>query len=349
MEPIRFASIGTSHIAEVFLDAASQLPDDVEYVGCYSRTLEKAEEFGRANGARLFFDDLDELGACDEIDAVYVASPNTLHHDQAIRLLRAGKHVLLEKPLCPTLEQGREVFEAARESGVRVMEAMRSIHDPGFRVIRETMPKIGTVRSSTIRYAKFSGRWELLQSGQTPSCFDPRRAGGSLLDLGIYVVEVAMGLFGAPKTVQATGVLVDVPGIDPSLPYHRIDVSGEALLGYGDKVVNLSWGKTSDNHIPSQIQGEKGTILITTESDPRKVSLVVPKPITGAWGTGEGVEHPLEVEDVPNNIKSELVDFVAGIRGQEPAVMSIEEAERVSLDSLAVMDEIRSQIGVVFA
>ena len=95
MEPIRFASIGTSHIAEVFLDAASQLPDDVEYVGCYSRTLEKAEEFGRANGARLFFDDLDELGACDEIDAVYVASPNTLHHDQAIRLLRAGKHVLL--------------------------------------------------------------------------------------------------------------------------------------------------------------------------------------------------------------------------------------------------------------
>ena len=123
------------------------------------------------------------------------------------------------------------------------MEGLRSIHDPGFGVVRDTMKSIGTTRSATIRFSKFSGRWELLQSGQTPSCFDPRRAGGSLLDIGIYTVEFAIGLFGAPDTVQATGVLVDVPGIDTALPYHQIDVSGQALLGYKDKVVNLSWVK----------------------------------------------------------------------------------------------------------
>ena len=349
MEPIRFASIGTSHIADVFLDAVSPLPEDIAYVGCYSRSLEKAQEFGSAHGAHLFFDDLDKLGACEEIDAVYIASPNTLHYEQALRLLRAGKHVLLEKPFCPTYKEGLEVFQVAHESGVQIMEGLRSIHDPGFGVVRDTMKSIGTTRSATIRFSKFSGRWELLQSGQTPSCFDPRRAGGSLLDIGIYTVEFAIGLFGAPDTVQATGVLVDVPGIDTALPYHQIDVSGQALLGYKDKVVNLSWGKTSDNHIPSQIEGEKGTILITTESDPRAVSLVIPKPITGAWGMGEGVEHPLDVEDAPNNIACELKDFVAGLRGQDAEIMSIEESERVTLESLRVMDQIREQIGVIFA
>ena len=82
--------------------------------------------------------------------------------------------------------------------------------------------------------------------------------------------------------------------------------------------------------------------------DPREVTLVVPKPITGAWGTGEGVAHKIDVPDVPNNIRSELEDFVRCIRGQEPLVLGVEEAERVTLQSLEVMDEIRSQLGVVF-
>ncbi|MGE9910729.1 Gfo/Idh/MocA family protein [Atopobiaceae bacterium SGI.236] len=348
MQPIRFATIGTSHIAEVFMDAASQLPDDVEYVACYSRTMEKAREFGEAHGARLFFDDLDALAACDEVDAVYIATPNTLHREQAIRMLRAGKHVLLEKPFCPTLAEAREVFEAAHASGALVMEAMRSIHDPGFAATRDAIGKIGPVRQATIRFSKFSGRWGLLQSGQTPSCFDPRRAGGSLTDIGIYTVEFMVALFGMPEAVSAMGVMHEVPAYPADSPYHLTDVSGQALLKYDGMVGNLVWGKVSDNHIPSEIQGERGTVLVTTESDPREVTLVVPKPITGAWGTGEGVAHKIDVPDVPNNIRSELEDFVRCIRGQEPLVLGVDQAEHVTLQSLEVMDEIRSQLGVVF-
>ena len=273
MQPIRFATIGTSHIAEVFMDAASQLPEDVEYVACYSRTMEKAREFGEARGARLFFDDLDALAACDEVDAVYIATPNTLHREQAIRMLRAGKHVLLEKPFCPTLAEAREVFEAAHASGALVMEAMRSIHDPGFAATRDAIGKIGPVRQATIRFSKFSGRWGLLQSGQTPSCFDPRRAGGSLTDIGIYTVEFMVALIGMPEAVSAMGVMHEVPAYPADSPYHLTDVSGQALLKYDGMVGNLVWGKVSDNHIPSEIQGLAGLAAGVVET--------VKKPETG--------------------------------------------------------------------
>ena len=157
-----------------------------------------------------------------------------------------------------------------------------------------------------------------------------------------------VALFGMPEAVSAMGVMHEVPAYPADSPYHLTDVSGQALLKYDGMVGNLVWGKVSDNHIPSEIQGEKGTVLVTTESDPREVTLVVPKPITGAWGTGEGVAHKIEVPDVPNNIRSELEDFVRCIRGQEPLVLGVDQAERVTLQSLEVMDEIRSQLGVVF-
>ena len=349
MQPLRFATIGTSHIAEVFLDAASQVPDCVEYVACYSRSIETATSFGSEHGARLFFDDLDALGDCDEIDAVYVATPNTLHREQAIRFLDAGKHVLLEKPFVPTLEDAKAVFDAAHRNGVLVMEAMRSIHDPGFAAARDLLARIGAPRSATIRFSKFSGRWDLLQSGQTPSCFDPARAGGSLMDIGSYPVEFMVGLFGAPSAISAMGVMHEVPAYPEDSPFHMVDVAGQALLSYDGMVGNLMWGKVSDNHIPSEIQGERGTILIDRMSDPRHVTLVVPKPITGAWGMGEGIEKPVEVEDIPNNIRCEIVDFVRCVRGEEPLVMGVEEAERVTLQSMAVLDEIRAQMGVNFS
>ena len=155
MQPIRFATIGTSHIAEVFMDAASQLPEDVEYVACYSRTMEKAREFGEARGARLFFDDLDALAACDEVDAVYIATPNTLHREQAIRMLRAGKHVLLEKPFRPTLAEAREVFEATNGNGDAVVPVSTADYYAGAEGPTAPRPRFSTLDLSRLEAAGF--------------------------------------------------------------------------------------------------------------------------------------------------------------------------------------------------
>ena len=354
MEPVRFATIGTSHIAEVFLDAVTRT-GSATIVGAYSRSLERAAAYAekvRAAGggeAGLLFDSLDELAACPEVEAVYVASPNTIHHDQALRMLRAGKHVMVEKPFTPTHAEASELFAAADEAGVVCMEAMRSIHDPGFGVVRATLDELGQVRAASFGYSKVSGRVARLRRGDVASCFDPRRAGGALMDLGCYMVEFAVALFGAPERVQAHGVVVDVPGIDLSEPAHRVDLSGQAILSYADKGVHVSWGKTFDDHVPSQVAGEKATLLIRQASDPRSVEIVRPAEITGDWGMGEGHATPLEVPDAPNNIASELDDFAASVRGLPAPVMGADKAREVTLASLAVMDEIRSQIGVRFS
>ena len=353
MEPIRFATIGTSHIAEVFLDAVTRT-GSATIVGAYSRSLERAAEYAekvRAAGggeASLLFDSLDELAACPDVEAVYVASPNTCHFGHALRMLRAGKHVLVEKPFTPTHSEAAQLFEAAAEAGVVCMEAMRSIHDPGFKVVRDALPELGQVRAASFGYAKVSGRVARLRRGDVASCFDPRRAGGALMDLGCYMVEFAVALFGAPSSVQAAGVVVDVPGIDVSEPAHRVDLSGQAILAYEDKGVHVSWGKTFDDHVPSQVAGEKATLLVRQASDPRSVEIVRPAAITGDWGMGEGFATPLDVPDAPNNIASELDDFAASIRGELPPVLGAVQAREVTLASLAVMDEIRAQVGVVF-
>lgn len=95
---IRFGMIGTGKIAQKFWQA-NRYGKDFELTAVYSRTLERAREFGFQKGRLQYFDDLEAFANSDCIDAVYVASPNCCHHDQVMTLLKAGKHVLCEKPM----------------------------------------------------------------------------------------------------------------------------------------------------------------------------------------------------------------------------------------------------------
>ena len=96
MDKVRIATVGRSAITERFLDALGQVPE-AEYVASYSRKEEDARSFAEVHGAHLAFSSLEELGASDQIDAVYIGSPNALHAEQAKTLLAGGKHVLVEK------------------------------------------------------------------------------------------------------------------------------------------------------------------------------------------------------------------------------------------------------------
>ena len=95
---INFAVIGTNVITDRFLEAAKQA-EGFCLRGVYSRTMEKAEAYAKRKGAELTFDSLEALAACPEIDAVYIASPNSLHASQSIQMLKGDKHVLCEKSI----------------------------------------------------------------------------------------------------------------------------------------------------------------------------------------------------------------------------------------------------------
>lgn len=344
---VRIATIGTSSICQRFLDALAAY-DGATYVGAYSRDISRARTFSKEHGGTLGFDSLDDLCACPEVVAVYVSSPNAVHASQALALVRAGKHVLVEKSFASNAREAKRVFDAASEHGVVAMEAMRSIHTPGFRAVVETLPQLGDVRLAQMGFSKVTSRIARLRAGERLNVFDPRLAGGSLMDIGVYCVEPAMVLFGRPSSVSASLVTTTVPGEPEGSPYRTVDLAGALLLGYGDKVVTLSFGKVSDDLAPCQIEGERATLIYQDITKPHDLRVVEHVDRGMTWGTVGGNERTVAVENPGNDMACELADFCDAVRGDAAALDRADMWSDVTLESLMVMDTAREQAGVRF-
>lgn len=339
---MRFAAVGTSVITSWFVAGVRQVPD-AEVACVVSRNADKGRAFADANGVADVETSLDAALARDDVDAVYIASPNLIHVEQALASIAAGKHVLVEKSMAPSADQARQIFEAADAAGVVAMEAMRPIHTPAFVALREAMGTIGDIRSSTFRYCQRSGRLDKLRAGDVQPVFNPRLGGGSLSDIGIYVIEGMVALFGAPEDVIAMGVMEDVPLPEGPEP---VDIAGQALCRYPGHVANLAWGKACSNYLATEIEGENASLSVDSISTPRSAAITRPAPSKDGYGTEEGVSEPLAFEDPgSNNMRFEIADFIAGVTGG-PANLSVADAREVTLASLALIDKIRPQLGV---
>lgn len=325
---VRFCSIGTSFITDWLMRAAPMTPD-FALKGVYSRTMEKARAFGEKYGATLFFDDLDQLGESKEIDAVYIASPNALHYEQAMKMIGYGKHVFIEKPIAANLREAQEIIAAAKAKGVVAAEALRHTFNPGFDTLKECMGRIGKIRQTKITFAQYSSRIESYLKGAKHNVFDHAMAGGALLDLGVYVVSFMTALYGAPKDIGAK--LIFVGGENG---VKRTDAAGMILADYGDMTVCADYSKMNNGESRVEIDGEKGRII----------ALETPNidDITVKFNDGR-VEHialPHEAADM----RFELRRFIDMVEGKE----SPDWNNQVSLDTMAVMDEARRQNGIVF-
>ena len=131
--------IGTSWITSSFVAAARTVPG-VQVDAVSSRSQASASAFADANAVPRAHAGLDALAADDAIDAVYIGSPNAAHADQAIALLRAGKHVLVEKPMATSAHQVEAMIDAANESGRLLMEAYVAPFQPNVAAIRDAVP-----------------------------------------------------------------------------------------------------------------------------------------------------------------------------------------------------------------
>ena len=123
---IRFATIGSGRAAVQFLAEAKKHPE-FELAAVCSRTEERGQEFAREMGAPKVYTDLAALAADPEIDAVYIASPNLAHTEQAMTLMKAKKHILCEKPMATTYVDCDGLVLAAHNNGVVVFEFFSSL------------------------------------------------------------------------------------------------------------------------------------------------------------------------------------------------------------------------------
>lgn len=320
---IRFATIGTNFVVDWFVEASKECTD-LQYAGTYSRNIEKAKSFGEKYGSKMFFDDLSELAECNEIDAVYIASPTSEHYAQAMLMLKNGKHVLLEKPMASNAEEVNQLIDTAKENNVVLMEAMRSVFDEGFQEIEKAIDKIEPVRRVSFQYCQYSSRYDKFKKGIIENAFNPELSNGALMDIGVYCVHPLVRLFGMPREIHSQAII---------LP-DSIDGEGTIIAKYDNMLAEVVYSKISDSHVPSQIQGEKGTIIIKEIPSPRQVEII--------YRDGS-VEKPV-IQDTANNMGYEAVEWAKMIQNKDYT----DKHSKYSLMSLKVMDMARKQQGIVF-
>ncbi|MFJ7499987.1 Gfo/Idh/MocA family protein [Serratia grimesii] len=320
---IRFAVVGTNWITERFIDAAHE-SGKLTLTAVYSRKLEQAKAFGANYHVNAFFDSLEALAQSDGIDAVYIASPNSLHYQQSLLFLSHKKHVVCEKPLVSNLREAEKLVACARENQVVLFEAFKSAHLPNFLALQQALPKIGRLRKAFINYCQYSSRYPRYLAGENPNTFNPQFSNGSIMDIGYYCLASAVALFGAPTSVMASASLLDT----------GVDAHGTACLNYGDFDVTISHSKVSNSDIPSEIQGEDGTLVIEKISECQSVAL------TPRGGHRQDLTQPQHI----NTMLYEAQVFAELVEKGQVEHPGLEN----SLIIARLLTDIRRQTGVVF-
>lgn len=318
---VRFGIIGTNFVTDRMLEAAGQVPD-FELGAVYSRTVERAEEYAAAHGVRTTYTSIDGLCRDDSIDAVYIASPNLCHEEQAVALLEAGRHVLCEKPLAPDMGALSRMRAAADRSGRILMEAMLPAHTPSWRRILSLVPRLGKLRRVTLVFCQYSSRYDKFKSGIIENAFRPELKNGALMDIGVYCVHAAQMICGLPDTVDGHAVFLK----------NRVDGQGTILLGYEDMQAELIYSKITNSAPASQIMGEDGIMTIDSVSLPKSVE------ITARSGQSEKIDVKCDM----NEYTYELADFIQAVKTGEDNFRTGTE------HTTQILDAAREKMGINF-
>jgi len=322
---INLAVIGTNWISEKFIEAAKQ-SHQFQLSAIYSRHIEHAKNFAIIHQSPncQFYTHLEELSADPNVDAVYIASPNSLHCEQSILMMKNGKHVICEKPIASNIDEATRMYDCALEQGVILFEAFKTEFLPNFEELKISLSAIGKLRNVYLSYCQYSSRYQQYLEGKNPNTFNPDYSNGSIMDIGFYSVSTAVSLFGKPDNIRASAKLLD----------SGVDAHGTVLFEYPNFLVTIQHSKVSDGHIASELQGEDGIILID------KISECAGFTIKRRGASSQRVNIVQE----ENAMIYESVAFAEQI---QEGVMNQAYVQR-SLEVSEVLTEIRKQTGVVF-
>ncbi|RRZ88582.1 Gfo/Idh/MocA family protein [Erwinia sp. 198] len=320
---IRFAVIGTNWITRQFVDAAHET-GKMKLTAIYSRTLAQAQAFSRDYPVEHFFTSLDRLAQSEAVDAVYIASPNALHCQQALLFLQHKKHVICEKPLASNLREAEAMIACARANQVVLFEAFKTASLPNFRILRQALPKVGKLRKVLFSYCQYSSRYQRYLEGENPNTFNPAWSNGSIMDIGYYCLAAAVSLWGEPARVVATASLLE----------SGVDAHGTVVMSYDGFDVTLLHSKVSQSDLPGEIQGEAGSLVIGQLADCQQIHFI-PR---GA--KPQDLSQPQHI----NTLLYEAETFVRLVEEHDVDHPGL----TVTRITAALLTEIRRQTGVVF-
>jgi predicted dehydrogenase len=323
---MKIGTVGTNFIVNTFIEAARK-SGGAEIAACYSREKETAAAFAEKLGIPRAYSSREEFLADRSLDFIYVAAPNSLHFEWVAAALNAGRNVICEKPFVSNAAELRELIALAKERGLFLFEALTVPHLPNFRLIKEKLPLLGTLRMVQLNFSQYSSRYDAFLSGKNPNLFNPAFSGGALMDLNYYNLCFALRLFGEPKELRYFA----------NMSADGIDTSGILVLRYEGFIVSAAATKDSDSSNFVQIQGEGGYIVSqSTSSNLRKGFSVVTK---------SGEEH-FNSQDTENVLYYEIKDFLDEFKSGDPAESNTALEE--SLKAAIWMDRARKDAGILF-
>ncbi len=322
---MKYGVIGTNFITNWFIEAGKSI-DDFKLAAVYSRTEERAKAFAEKHEASYIFTSLEEMAKSSNIDAVYIASPTSFHAEQAIMMMNHGKHVLCEKPIASHHEEVEAMIHAANENNVVLMEAVKNTALPNFQKLKQAIERIAPVRRMVTSYCQYSSRYDAFKEGTVLNAFNPQFSNGALMDIGLYCVYPIVELFGKPDHVKASGVKLS----------SGVDGEGTLLLTYPEMEAVAMYSKITQSSLPSEIQGEEGTIVIDHIQKLEEVH------IHYRDGRKEEISTTLDNDSMSYEIQA-FHDKING-HNETSSINSL----TTSLMTSEIMTEARDQLGVLF-
>lgn len=249
---MKLGIIGAGKIVHDFLTVANSISDlQLVAISAPPQNLPELKKLQAKYGFKKVYTDNQELLLDSNVDTVYVAVPNSLHYEVCKESLKYGKNVICEKPMVYTVTQAKELKGIADTKHVMLFEAITNLYLENFKEIKSRLKLLGPIHIVNLNYTQLSTRYPKFLKGHLLPVFDPKKGGGALMDLGIYVIHLAVALFGMPDEVKYFGNYAQ-----------GTDTSGVIVLKYSDKICNLIVAKDSYAEPFSFIEGEKGSIRI---------------------------------------------------------------------------------------
>ena len=316
---VRWGIAGTGGIAGRMALALQQTPE-AELVAVGSRTDRRADAFADEWDVPHRHGDYDDLARDEDVDVVYVATPQSRHADDACRYLDAGKHVLCEKPMAMTEAEVLRITASAALAERFCMEAIWSRFLPSYVTLWELLVQ-GRIGEPQLVEADFGFRMPVDPGHRL---FDPGRGGGALLDLGIYPLQLASWVLGAPDGVAAAGHVGETD-VDETVAATLHHPGGRLAVVKASIRVNLA--------CTARIVGTEGRIELPA-------FMHCPEQLTVFDGLNqpEVLERPIDGEGLRYQVDEVHRCLADGLH--ESPVMTLGESAQLA----ATMDAIRDQI-----
>jgi predicted dehydrogenase len=252
---MKLCAVGTGFITKSMLEEFARS----EHLNCTSicsRQESKGLAMGEPFGITKVYTSLEDMLADPEVEAVYIASPNSLHYPQTKAALLAGKHVLCEKPFATTAAQAAEVIALAKEKHLLLFETITLAHHPNYSKLKEFLPQLGPLKTVIANFCQYSSRFPALLAGQVSPVLDPAYCGGALMDINLYNIHFVAGLFGKPENLHYF----------PNVYENGVDTSGSLVLQYPGFTCLCVGAKDSAAENGVQIIGQNGYIKVAPSS-----------------------------------------------------------------------------------